>query len=346
MKKKHYLIEKWQNQFIDIGIKTEVYEVYLAYAEKILENKVPVIFSFSHLAALLGRTNSYLASVVYSANNHYRSFEIPKKSGGMRAIDAPYPALLECQYWILQNILNKARIHPKAFAYVKKKSIKQNALPHLNQECFLKLDIKDFYPSIKIGMITNVFKSFGYSSQVSFCLAAICSLSDSLPQGAPTSPVLSNIIFRSLDGRLDNLAEKLNLKYSRYADDIAFSGDNISPKLIDYVQEIIKSSRFEINSKKTILQKHKGKRILTGISISSDQLKVPTDYKRDLRQIIYFIEKFGLYSHLNKIKNKNPDYLLSLEGRIRFWLFIEPDNQFAQKAINIVQKLKSNRQLD
>ncbi len=342
MKKKNATIKKWEKFFQDSGVTPETYKVYLEYAERLVQQKLPIIFSFTHLAKLLGRTNHYLASAVNGTNSHYRSFEIPKKTGGYREIHAPYPALLQCQYWILNNILSKIPIHEKAFAYVKKKSIKQNAEVHLNQEGFLKIDIKDFYPSIGINKIIQVFKNLGYSHQVSFYLAAICCLDKSLPQGAPTSPTLSNVIFKSLDNRLDRLAQKLNLKYSRYADDIAFSGKTISPKLLTYIETIINSGDFELNHKKTIVQKKRGKRILTGISIVSEKPKIPSEYKRKIRQSIHYIEKYGLYSHLSKIKNKNPDYLLSLEGKIRFWLFIEPENQYALKAIELIKKLKTN----
>lgn len=341
MKTKNQIIKNWEKLYIDSGVTPDVYKVYLQYANNLLGQQLPVIFSFTHLSQLLGRTTKYLASVINATDKHYRSFEILKKSGGKRQIDSPYPALLECQYWILSNILCKLPVHEKAFAYTKKKSIKNNAELHLKQNSFLKIDIKDFYPSIQLNKVIQLFKNLGYSHQVSFYLASICCLKNHLPQGAPTSPILSNIVFFSLDNRLEKLAEKFGLTYSRYADDIAFSGKNIKPVFLNYVKTIIESGNFRLNEEKTIIQNKPGKRILTGISIASDVLKIPYSFKRELKQAVFYIEKYGLYSHLNNIKNKNPDYLLSIEGKIIFWLFIEPNNEFARKSLAMIKSIKN-----
>lgn len=179
------------------------------------------------------------------------------------------------------------------------------------------------------------FKELGYTNKVSYYLSAICCYGDVLPQGAPSSPALSNIIGRTLDKRLFAFARKNNLKYTRYADDITFSGEKIPVKFINYVTTIIQSCGFSLNTKKTILQQQQNsKRIITGISISDSTIKVPREYKRKLKQEIHCIRKFGISSHIRRKKIKSPDYLLSIIGKIRFWLFVEPDNKFARKALD------------
>lgn len=327
------IITYWRDNFENSGLKPELIETYVEYITPIVDNGVPIIFDFNHLCLLLGRTPAYLASVVNSNQNHYREFKMPKRSGGERTILAPYPALLECQYWIYNNILKTIKIHPAAQGFTFKKSILTNATIHLNQNHFLKIDLQDFFPSIKINRIIALFKSLGYNHRVSFYLASICCYNDELPQGAPTSPIISNIISKALDTRLLAFAKKYDLKYTRYADDLAFSGNNIPAKFIEYISKIIESCGFIVNSKKTFLQQSKGKRILTGISIADKKMLVPKNYKRKLKQEIHYITKHGLLSHMLKRKIKNPHYVLTIIGKLRFWLSVEPENEFVIETL-------------
>jgi len=330
---KRKIISYWKSSFEKSGIRPDLIETYLNYISPIVKNDVPIIFDFNHLCLLLGRTPEYLATVINSNSSHYRDFVIPKRSGGKRIITAPYPALMESQNWIYHNILKKIKIHPAAQGFTFNKSIITNASIHLNQNHFLKTDLKNFFPSIKINKIITVFKSLGYSHRVSFYLSAICCYNDELPQGAPTSPMLSNIIAKTLDVRLMNFAKKNELKYTRYADDLAFSGEKIPFKYIEYITGIIEDCGFYVNEKKTILQQNKGKRILTGISIADKEIKIPRVYKRRLKQEIHYIKTHGIVSHIRKLKIKHPHYLLTIIGRLHFWLSVEPNNKFAKEAL-------------
>ncbi|MBB1140897.1 retron St85 family RNA-directed DNA polymerase [Myroides sp. WP-1] len=328
------IIQGWKSFFIKAKISVEAREIYLKYISTLLSNKVPIIFDFYHLTLLLGRNSEYLASVINSNTSHYREFQIPKKLGGFRTILAPYPALMDMQNWIYKNILNDVKIHPCAQGFTNKKSIVTNAKIHINQKEFLKIDLENFFPTITINQVINVFKNLGYTHKVSFYLASICCYNKNLPQGAPTSPILSNIIALTLDKRLFALAQKFNLKYTRYADDLAFSGDEINLKHIDYIKNIINECGFTLNEAKTVLQKNKNKRILTGISIAGETVKVPKNYKRKLKQEVHFIRKFGILNYIRRNKIKNPNYLYSILGKLNFWLSVEPKNEFAKKAYN------------
>lgn len=341
MKKKE-IIKIWQTFFETRQVNKETYKQYLVYIENLLNNNVPIIFNFDHLCLLQGRTNEYLASVINSSENHYREFSIKKRSGGTRKISSPYPALLEMQYWIYNNILKTIEINSCAHGFAYKKSIITNSNIHKGQNELLKLDIKDFFTSININRIIAVFKQLGYPNNISFYLASICTFEDYLPQGAPTSPILSNIISRRLDSRLIKLAKTYNLRYSRYADDLTFSGASIPAKLIDYITEIVFEEGFEINNAKTRLYKTTGKRIVTGISVSGNEIKIPREYKRKLKQELNFIKKYGLISHISKKKIRQHNYLFSIAGKVNFWLSVEPNNKYAQESKKMLNEYISS----
>lgn len=315
----------------------------MPYIAILTGRKLPVIFECTHLAALLGRTPAYLASVINDTKAHYRSFDLKKRLGGKRTIFAPYPALLECQQWINDQILRRAKIHPASHGFIRDKSIKTNALRHLGKECLLKLDLQDFFPSIGISRVISIFQRLGYAPNVSLYLAKICCLDDVLPQGASTSPALSNAIAFSLDNRLDALAKTWKVTYTRYADDLTFSGDFSGDKLLKCVSDIITDEGFVVNAKKTRFSAIAGKRIVTGISIAGNEVKIPLSYKRKLRQELHFLMRFGAISHMTKRKIRNPFYLDSLYGKVRFWLWVEPDNSFAGEAALYLEKLLAAR---
>lgn len=323
---------KWRTYFINRGVNEETYEQYLTYIDILLENNAPIIFNFDHLCLLQGRTNDYLASVVNSPENHYREFKIRKRSGGHRIITAPYPALLEMQYWIYDNILKTISVNSSAHGFTHKKSILTNSKIHLAQKQLLKLDLKDFFPSIEKNRIIAIFKQLGYPNIIAFYLASICCFEESLPQGAPTSPMLSNIVSRKLDSRLIKFSKKFNLKYTRYADDLTFSGDRIPAKFIEYITSIVENEGFTVNEDKTRLYKNKSKRIVTGISVIGEEIKVPREYKRKLKQELHFIKKYGLQSHISKNKIRKHNYLFSIAGKVNFWLSVEPKNQYALES--------------
>jgi hypothetical protein len=199
-------VTRWKKFFEESGIQETLVETYLKYVEGLEQTGAPVIFDLKHLSLLLGRTPAYLASVINGSSSHYRVFEIPKRSGGKRQITCPFPALLECQYWIYTHILSARKIHATAHGFAINKSIITNARIHVGQEHFLKIDLKDFFPSIGINRVIAIFLSLGYTKDVSFYLAALCCYDKALPQGSPTSPVLSNLVAKGMDARLFGLA--------------------------------------------------------------------------------------------------------------------------------------------
>lgn len=334
-------LEEWEAYLIKRHVPKYLIDLSLDYINNLNKKRLPVIFDFTHLARLLGVTDVYLASVVNSPSNHWRSFKLKKRSGGFREISVPFPALLYVQRWIYSNILSKVAVSPYCHGFRKHRSIVTNAKWHVNRKELLKVDISDFFPSITINRVIWLFRELGYTNDVAFYLASLCCLDEKLPQGAPTSPCISNIICRGMDSRIVILSKRNNFHYTRYADDLTFSGERINAGFINLISTIVEESGFKLNDNKTRLYRGEGKRIVTGISVR-EKLEVPREYKRKIKQEIYYIKKYGLLDHLRKIKSKKQKYCRSLLGRICFWLQIEPKNEFALDAKRHMIKLMRN----
>lgn len=343
MKKSHELtIDNWNRFFNDRGISGHLIVQYMEYVEKLVPQNLPVIFEIEHLSKLVGIEITELKKMISSPHSFYREFSIPKKRGGKRKIMAPYPSILSCQTWIHENILKTIQPHFCTHAYREKRSIISNATPHLNQKAILKMDLKDFFPSIPINWVINFFSSLGYPNNVSYYLASLCCIDDALPQGASTSPSLSNVLLKHFDSRLFKLAKEYKLNYTRYADDLAFSGVYIPHKLIGIISEIITESGLLVNEKKTSLIIGDKQKIITGLSVKGECLSLPRASKRLIKKEVHYIKQFGLVSHISKLKIKNPYYLQSLEGKLRFWLQVEPDNAVAFDSLNFILSLKKS----
>lgn len=329
----------WARYFSARAINDRAAELYLLRIEKILSTGSPVILELEHLSKLMGVDYMALVHMVNSPGSFYRQFSIPKKRGGERIIMAPYPSLLMCQGWIYKNILRARDFGGLAFAYVPGRSIVDNASLHLGCKALLKVDLKDFFPSIKIGWVINLFKDYGYSSRVAFYLAALCCCDGGLVQGAPTSPAISNLLLKGLDVRLSRLADCYGLKYSRYADDLSFSGGYIPHAFSEIVSSIVRDYGLNVNEGKTTLKVGGAKKIVTGLSVVGDRLRLPKSKRRELRKEYFYIRKYGYVSHMSKKKIGRPFYLDSLLGSFGFWCYVEPGDEFAREAFRYLSGL-------
>ena len=337
---KKYTVSQWRNFFKSRGVDDEAISVYLKYIEPLLRKDLPIIFDREHLSLLLGREQKFLSAVLASPNSFYRFFEIKKRAGGTRNISAPYKSLLECQKWILKNILNKIKINDSAMGYVANKSIKDHADPHVGDKDVLVIDFKNFFPSIRIGRVIKFFSSLGYTKDVSLMLSKICCLDDCLAQGAATSPMLSNLICRRLDARLSTFAEAYDLQYTRYADDLCFSGKDIPERFFRLITKICSQEAFSLNDAKCrIYRKGNTNKIVTGLNISGERVTLPKKYIRELGLALYHIEKHGYISHISKKKIHAPGYLHQLLGKVNYWNFIDPENKSAIKYKKMLVEL-------
>ncbi|WP_321812409.1 MULTISPECIES: reverse transcriptase domain-containing protein [unclassified Burkholderia] len=328
----------WKKYYRDIGLQEDRLAVLGDYAAKLVENNVPVIFSFEHLAKLLGRTNEHLGSLIFGTESHYRQFEIKKRRGGTRPIEAPYRSLLECQRWIARHILAQSLPSDCVHSYRTKRNIRTNAVAHSSGRPILKMDVKDFFPSISFELVWRYFSELGYATEVAFFLARLCTVRGALPQGGATSPALSNILFKKLDLRLAGLATRCRLIYTRYADDLTFSGESIGLGFISSVEKICLSEGLVINSEKTRLMNGHGRRVVTGLVVGENSISLKRGYKREIRQAVYFILKHGPATYLRK-NRKSPLHLRQILGKLAYWRSIEVDNKFVREALPKLSKI-------
>jgi len=331
-------LDDW-NKFIVANYKEkDAQKALMVYISNLYEKKTIVILTFEHICRLIGVDVHILSKIIHNQTYFYHTFTIPKRNGKLREICAPSAVLLNCQKWIYQNLLKAIPVHKNCYGFREGFSIRNNAIEHLDTKFLLKLDLKDFFPSISIKRVIAIFINLGYSPQVSYCLAAICTLENKLPQGAPTSPQISNIIAKRLDYRLDGFAKKFNLNYSRYADDLTFSGEKLPITLVDYIEKIIVDEGFVLNKSKTKLLSPTKRKIVTGVSISSNKPTIPKAKKRFIRQEIHYILNYGVENHLVKRNINDPIYIERLLGYLFFWKSIEPENQFIINSINSISK--------
>lgn len=298
----------------------------LQYAENLMNNGLPVIYDIDHFSHLVGYDKQYIRKAITHTPAFYRKFSVPKRNGTSRLLTEPLPSLKEIQLWLLKNVLHHLPIHSHAKAYKPGISLKENLRFHVNQPMVMTMDIVDFFPSIKRYQIEEEFVRMGYGKRISNLFAKLCTLSDHLPQGAPTSPYLSNLIFRSVDTDLAGFCNSHGIRYTRYADDLTFSGEFDPNLLFNRVQSSLNSIGLQVNPAKTkVMRTHQQQRV-TGMNVNK-KMQVPFEKRNKLRQEMYMIEKYGFEEHLRHCSINDQHYLNRLKGRVNFVLQLNPDDQ-------------------
>lgn len=260
------------------------------------------------------------------SEKYYKIKNIPKRKGGVRVIVIPCDELKKIQRWILREILYKNNIDEVAHGFIKNRSIVTNAQIHLNAKIVYNLDLKDFFPSIKFLNVYNVFKKMGYNRNVCTLLSNLCTYEGYLPQGAPTSPYLSNLVLKRMDMRLKCYSEKKKLKYSRYADDLTFSGERLSKNTKYFIKKIILSEGFEINLKKERVALKSTRQEVTGLIVNGKRLSLPREKERYLRQQIFYCKTKGVFDNLLfQNKEEVSNYSAHLYGLAHYINMVDPN---------------------
>jgi len=311
---------------LDGGYSGENILKCLVYAKPLIDHGLPVIYNTSHFSGLVGYRKSYITKAVHNTKYYYRHFQIKKNNGKQRVISEPLPSLKDIQCWILSNILEKIPVGKPAKAYVKNTTLKQNLVFHRGQDLVLKMDIADFFGSIKRNAIETIFRDLGYSKYVSNLLGKICCLNTSLPQGAPTSPYLSNLYMRDFDKMVWGYCTMFKIRYTRYSDDLTFSGSfDPSTRIKTFVTGKLLELGLVVNDKKTKVMTKSQRQTVTGIVVN-EKIQVDRKRRKAIRLQVYYIKKFTLQGHLKNIKNNRVNYLPHLLGQINYVLFINPDD--------------------
>lgn len=288
---------------------------------------------FSSLVNDLGFSGKALYSVSNHVHRHYHPVRLPKGNGEFRQLYVPDDFLKVIQRSINDKLLPLEEISPYATAYRPGGSTKVNANPHVGNPVLLKLDIRHFFDHLIYPIVKEkAFPKERYSEQNRVLLSLLCVYKDALPQGAPTSPAISNIIMKDFDNEVGTWCSDQGIAYTRYCDDMTFSG-NFDPRpVIRRVKLELKKLGLFLNDKKTVVVREGQKHSVTGLVVN-EQLSAPAEYKRRIRQELYYCMKFGVKSHLDSIGNKEPTekYILQLLGRINYVLSVEPQNKQMQK---------------
>ena len=219
----------------------------------------------------------------------YRRFTIPKRSGGKRRISAPDAELKGLQRRILRRLLARLKAHPAATGFERGKSIVTNARAHQRQAVVLRFDLKDFFPSTGAKRIKRYFRRIGWNRRATRLLLKFCTYEDGLPQGAPTSPRLSNLVNYRVDARLAGMAAKLGAVYTRYADDITISFADDDSDRIHYVQRfvrrVIEAEGYQIHRRKKLsIRRRHHRQVVTGLVVN-DRVNLPRATRRWLRAV-------------------------------------------------------------
>lgn len=288
--------------------------------ERAAENELPKLETPQQLADALDISIAQLRWLSYhrdaATELHYQRFTIPKRNGKERAIWAPKSLLKKAQHYINDHIANNLMVHGAAHGFMAGRSILSNAQVHCDAKIILKMDLQDFFPTVSIKRVKGIFRKAGYREQIATLLALLCTEAPrevvkdrgqtyyiamgprSLPQGAPTSPMLTNTLCMSLDQRLTGLAEKLGWRYSRYADDLTFSlpnGPDQVPQtgaLIHLVKQVVKDEGFIVHPDKTRITRKGASQKVTGLVVNGKGTpRVPQKKKRELRAAIHNLKQ-------------------------------------------------------
>lgn len=289
------------------------------------------VYSLRHLAHLTGTPFGELRGLAHYRTLGYRSFSIAKRGGGRRPIDSPTPTLRHVQRWLNDHVLGHQPVHRAAIAYVPGQSVKKGAARHCRARWLIKFDLHDFFGSVSERQVYDVVAGLGLLPLASYEITRLTTLPQAasqagrgrfkpvdrsrytvyrkdprvgaLPQGAPTSPALSNLAMRGFDHRLQALADDAELVYTRYADDICFSsldsnfGRAAAERLIDQVHEVIISSGFVPHRRKTRVVPPGARKIVLGLLVDGPSPRLPVHFRRRVDCHIRGIRNWGLTHH-------------------------------------------------
>ncbi|MGG1017066.1 reverse transcriptase domain-containing protein [Bacillus subtilis] len=327
----------------DEGKSQQFIDATLSYVDKLNSMQLPVIFSIKHLALTLDYPYNKILDIANHSEKYYKSFKIRKKRNPQqfRRILAPNPDLKVIQRWIYNNILKNIEPDESSVGFSQGCSIQKAAAMHTNQEVVLRVDLSNFFENITQKQVYYVFRNLGYHKNLAVDLAKLTTIytkeGSYLPQGAPTSPALSNLVVRKMDKRLRCLSEKLGVNYTRYADDLIISGNKKDIPRLGLIKQIIKEEGFKLNSEKTAIQRAGNKQLVLGLTVTNG-VHVPKDFKKEIWTHLRYCKKYGPIDHLRYINKSDKGAFKDwLFGKISFVKSVEP--AVGEKMMNLFNEI-------
>lgn len=306
---------------------------------------IPAITSLQDLATYLNVKRGELAYYAYyiKPSDAYNTFPITKRSGKLRHIDAPVKGLKDLQKTIYEKFSSEIKFRKCAYGYIPERGTLENSARHTRQRWVLRVDLKDFFPSITTVRIAGMFRSppFNLSTKAARALALIATKHGVLPQGSPLSPWISNVICRGLDYNLQKLASRYKCYYSRYADDLFFSTSNsVFPAALAHksendstatigedLRDAIIAAGFTPNEEKTSLRPSSQRQMVTGVVVNVKS-NVPKEFVKQLRAALYAWKTHGLASaeahwqsnvdFRNRWDKANPRFRWVVRGKVNY----------------------------
>lgn len=365
----------WKVDFTDLGVAVskKKLDTHQGNPEKLAKFELPDLRSPEDVARLLRvdlpTLRWFAYDALFSKYSLYYSFDIPKRSGGTRTISAPCSKLKSAQRGILNKIVDKMPCEPQAHGFVRGHSTYSNAAPHIGKGTVINVDLKDFFPNIHVERVAWVFFSYGYSPAIATILAHVCTARPvaesvdehtgqrryravgkrALPQGAPTSPGLANQVAHRLDKRLQGLAQKIGWDYTRYADDITFSGPRLSRRaaqsILNSIVRYIEDCGFTPHPEKRKIVTQGGRQQVTGYNVN-EKISVPREYRQHIRSTLHEAKLRGLQErHTVEMEKFNASgdlgkWLLAVRGKIAWVQTAHPElgQQMSDKFYELLQR--------
>lgn len=288
-------------------------------------------------AASLARDLGVEVRTLYALSNslpaHYRTVEIPKKDGGVRRLTVPDEALKRVQRAILHRLLVHMPVSPCAAAYRFGGGAVRGAARHVGSRQVLRLDIQHFFDSVRYSAVKDaVFPPEIFSEPLRVLLTMLCYYRDSLPQGAPTSPAIVNILLRDFDRRVGAWCRAREITYTRYCDDLTFSGEDLTG-VRPMAEAELRALGFFLNDHKTRLRSAGRRQTVTGLVVN-EKVSVPREKRRAIRQAVYCCRRFGVEGHLERTgETLSPEVCLDrLLGQVGYVLQADPGCAWAPEA--------------
>ena len=332
--------------------------------ELLAKHGLPIAHTAAELAAAMNLPLGQLRYLAFarevSTTTHYHRFTIPKRTGGERLISAPHKKLKAAQHWILEKVLEPLTFAEQAHGFVPGRSTVSNAVPHVGAAVVVNVDLRDFFPTVTYRRIKGMFRKLGYSEEVGTVLALLCSEPDittteldgtryfvargprRLPQGAPTSPAITNVLCRKLDRRVAGWAKKHGFTYTRYADDLTVSAkDRGAPvgRMLAFLRYVTADEGFAVHPDKVRVVRSGRRQEVTGVVVN-ERPGVPRDELRRFRALLFQIEKDG---PANKKWGTSSDVLAAALGYASYVAMVDRARGDVLRAKVLALKAKHGR---